>query len=136
MPPDLSLRGPVVPSLFTPDMAATERFYVDWLGFGRTGEWIVDGAMKWMELKHPTLEPSPSGAAPLTLWFFANRLTGQDTALCSGMIYLMVRSVAEYAQACAARTTLQREIEAQPYGLIEWAVTDNNGYRLVFAEEA
>lgn len=139
MRPDLSLRGPVVPSLYTADMAATQRFYVEQLGFGRTGEWVEDGGLKWMELKHPALVTSPAkdggSAAPLTFWFFANNLTGQNRAVCSGLIYCLIADVDGYAGGLSDQVTISWRPEDMAYGLRELGLRDNNGYTLVFAQE-
>lgn len=135
MCPDLSQRGPIIASLYTPDMQASERFYIEALGFVRTGQWIEDGTLKWMELKHPTLASRPIPAAPLTLWFFANPLKGQDRLAFSGLLYFMVADVSAYAQTLSDAVAIDWGPEVMPYGLLELGLRDNNGYRLVFAQE-
>lgn len=116
-------------------MAATEQFYAEYLGFRRTGEWIEGDSLKWMELKHPTLLTSPLDAAPLTLWFFNNPLTHQNHATASALIYFMIENVREYADHLPTSLELDWGPEVMPYGLLELGLRDNNGYRLVFAQE-
>lgn len=119
-------RAPVTPSLFTPDLDAAVRFYVDVLGFGKTGEYLdEDGVAIWAELS--------LGSA--RIWFFGTPLDGRPEPVFSGLVYVFVPDVDALANRLAGRLPFEWGPESQPYGLRELGLRDLNGYYLVFAAD-
>ncbi len=118
-------RNPVIPSLFAPDIEATLRFYVDVLGFEKTGEWLDKQDISWAEV---TLGSSQ-------IWFFKHALDEHPEPKFSGLIYIFVENVDDVAARIKTKTEIRWGPEDQEYGLREVGIKDNNGYFLVFAKE-
>lgn len=119
-------RAPVTPSLFAPDLDAAVRFYVEVLGFEKSGEYLEDDGMPvWAEV-------SLGGGR---IWFFSTALEGRPEPVFSGLVYVFVPDVDALAGRLAGRLPFEWGPESQPYGLRELGVRDLNGYYLVFAAD-
>ena len=119
-------RAPVTPSLFAPDLPKTVRFYVDVLGFRKTGSYVEDdGSEIWAEV----------ALGEARVWFFPNALTGHAEPVFSGLIYVFVDDVDALAARLEGQVAFEWGPETQEYGLRELGIKDINGYYLVFARD-
>lgn len=110
----------VVLSLFTPDLAATARFY-EALGFVLCGEGVDTG---WIELRR----------GELVLQFYADAPLGTpDTPIMSGTIYVHADGVDALAEEWRDRLKFEWGPETMEYGMREFAFRDPNGYLIAFA---
>lgn len=122
--PSLRFRqGPVV-SLLAGDMPGTIAFYCGLLGFELTA-WDPDPARpEWIQLRN--------GA--VVLQFYADATNGEPSL--TGTLHLYPEGgVVGAAEALRGRVLFAAEPEMMPYGLLEFALLDPNGYRLAFCEE-
>lgn len=119
-------RAPVIPSLYAPDIEATLEFYVDVLGFVKTGEWRENETVSWAEVS--------LGASQI--WFFKNALDDQPKPQFSGLIYVIIDDVDAMAVRLTDKADIKWGPETQEYGLRELGIEDNNGYYIVFAQDS
>ncbi len=119
-------RNATIPSLFTQDMNGTLKFYEQYLGFSKTSEWKTNDTLIWAEIKRQDT----------TLWFFANPLDQIPTPIFSGLIYIFIDDVDAFAKVLNEKLDIRWGPVTQDYGLRELGLKDNNGYFLVFAQDA
>lgn len=122
-------RSPTTTSLFAPDVAATAKFYVDFLGFDLIAQWDEDGKPLWAEVARE----GPEG--PARLWFFAGALPGRPKPTLTGLLYFFVDDVDAEAARIKDNVKVLWGPEDQVYGLREVGFEDLNGYTLVFAKD-
>lgn len=108
----------LVPMLQTEDMIATVRWYEDVLGFyvaGRSGD-------SWCRLER-------DGAA---IMFMHNDHLGPPQATATQ--YIQVDDVTGLWASIEPRCTAEWGPEIMPYGMLEFAIRDPNGYLLSFGQ--
>ncbi|MDX6749735.1 VOC family protein [Geminicoccaceae bacterium 1502E] len=122
--PSLRFRQGPVASLLSSDLPGTIAFYRDLLGFELTA-WDPDPDLpSWIQLRN--------GA--VVLQFFADAAAGEPSL--TGTLHLYPEDgVVSAAEALRGRVMFAAEPEMMPYGLLEFALLDPNGYRLAFSEE-
>ena len=118
-------RSPVIPSLFAPDIMATVSFYVDVLGFQKTGSYQDEGTEIWAEVS----------LGESRIWFFSIALEHHPTPSFSGLIYVFVDDVDSVATQLEGKVQFEWGPETQFYGIRELGIRDVNGYYLVFAND-
>ena len=116
----------IIPSLRCLDIGQTRAFYVDRLGFTLSGAWPAT---------EPTwIEVSRDG---ITLQFSAEPCQGEpDAPVMSGVLYFRPDSVRDVASALSSDVDVAWGPEVMPYGMLEFAIRDPNGYILAFTEPA
>ncbi len=118
-------RNPVVPSLYAPNLPETIAYYVETLGFTRSGHYDDGGSTIWAEL---TLGDAK-------LWFYSRPIADRGTPAMSGLVYIFVDDVDTVAERLRGRVAVRWGPETQDYGLRELGLEDLNGYLLVFAQD-
>lgn len=119
-------RSPLTPSLHAPDLPATVSFYTEKLGFEQTGSYKEDdGKEIWAEIAR--------GEA--RIWFFSHALDNVPQTGFSGLLYIFIEDVDEFAATLSQDVKKRWGPETQEYGLRELGIEDCNGYLLVFAKD-
>lgn len=112
----------VSPVLPVPDVAAAVDYYADRLGFKREPLWGDP----------PTHGSVNRGRVGIQ---FTRASRDHVAGSFPGAVYLFVDDAEAYAQELLANGVVPEEpVEEKPYGMIEFAVRDLNGYRLVVGQ--
>lgn len=115
----------VVPMLLARDLAETERFYIDQLGFLVTNR--IAG-----EHGRPQFIFLLRGAAAI-LFSAAGR---DEPLLMTGALYFYPRDIQAEWERLKDRVPVIRPLARTPFGLKEFAIRDCNGYELRYGQEA
>lgn len=101
------------------DLAQTECFYVDVLGF--TAVHSAEG----------TLTVEKQGGKLI----FTQQDLWRSPPTCSGTFYFAVPDAAAYYAAVKDKASIAWPLQQMPYGSSEFAVVDCNGYHLAFRQQ-
>ncbi|MFT5509464.1 MAG: catechol 2,3-dioxygenase-like lactoylglutathione lyase family enzyme [Hyphomicrobiaceae bacterium] len=123
-------RSALTISLYASDVAAAIAFYVDELGFHKTGSWPdEDGNPIWGEVARD----GPKGTA--RIWFYSGNIEDRAGPAMTGLVYLFVDDVKVEADRLSDRVTRRWGPKDQEYGLRELGIEDLNGYLICFAQD-
>jgi uncharacterized glyoxalase superfamily protein PhnB len=108
----------LVPMLQTDDMARTRQWYESVLGF----QCVSDAGDEWCRLERDDV----------AIMFMRNSHLGAPNATATQYIY--VEDVMAVWNAIKDRCSVEWGPEEMPYGMIEFAIRDPNGYLLSFGQ--
>jgi predicted enzyme related to lactoylglutathione lyase len=102
------------------DLAQTERFYADVLGFAAARS------------ADDTLTVEKHGGKLI----FTQQDLWKSPPTCSGTFYFALADAAAYCAAVKDKTSIAWPLQQMPYGSSEFGVADCNGYHLAFRQQA
>lgn len=111
----------LTPMLQTTDMARTLAFYTGVLGFTVANASPVENPT-WCVLQHGRVE----------IMFMSNNHLGSPAM--TGTLYIQTTGVRAWHAALAGQVEVLWGPELYPYGMLEFAIKDCNGYTLSFGE--
>lgn len=111
------------PIIFTHAVKETVDFYHDVLGFEVTG---MDDAESFASLQKDDVSLMISNPSP--------QIPFEETYF-SGSFYFFTEEVEEMWEQCRNKTQIAYPIQDLSHGMREFAIYDNNGYRLIFGQE-
>jgi catechol 2,3-dioxygenase-like lactoylglutathione lyase family enzyme len=122
MPTNLGHR--VLPCLLVSDMRRSLHFYLSMLGFIQTGYYPIESDPIRTEVRRDDVA--------IILLADATRVAAEKPAL-TGALYMFPESVDDLANELRGKVTFAWGPEDTDFGLREFAISDPDGYTLVFA---
>jgi len=116
------------PMLKTTDLPATIAFYTQTLGFTVANQMNDDdGNPYWVSLE----------SGPIGLMFYSSQSLDSPPGLpaMTGVLYFNPADVRALWADLKARVQVEWELQEMPYGMLEFAIRDPNGYILSFGQE-
>lgn len=120
----------IAPNIFVRDMAATIEFYQQ-LGFTVIVTVPEEGDYVWAMMK----------AGAVTFMFQTYESLGDELPAISRtdggslLLYIHVKGIRDFFERIKDKVTVLKGLEKMFYGATEFAILDNNGYVLTFAED-
>jgi hypothetical protein len=111
------------PMLESHDLVGTVRFYVDILGFNCDA---YEEGWSWVSLSLDDVH---------IMFTSPNPHRNLQKAIMSGSLYIRTNAVETLWQMLREKVNICYELEKFEYGMYEFAIYDNNGYILQFAQE-
>ena len=116
----------LIPMLETDDLDQTIQWYGDTLGFTVRGTFPETGDLTWVSLKKDKV-----------VIMFTTRFESSEKLNCSltGSLYFYPKDVQSLWKRLQSKNLkIEWPLEDFHYGMREFAILDNNGYRLVFGQ--
>ena len=115
----------LIPMLETDDISETIDFYTQQLNFELKDTHVSNGKITWIMLKWGQ-----------TGIMFSTRFEATKSSPCqmTGSLYLYPENVYELWENIKDRANVEWPLQEFDYGMTEFAITDNNGYRLIFGQ--
>ena len=112
--------------LETDHIENTRKFYIDVLGFTELGRFESEGKLTWISLKRDQV-----------VIMFSSRFdaTKDQPVGMSGSLYIYPDDVTLLWSQLKNIVEIAWELQDFHYGMREFAIFDNNGYRLIFGQE-
>jgi len=118
----------VSPMLKTADLSETIRFYTNTLGFSVANRADADdGQPYWCALEW--------GGATVMFYSMQSLDAPPGPPAMTGVLYFNPTDVKALWDRLRDRATVEWELQEMPYGMLEFAIRDCNGYILSFGQE-
>jgi uncharacterized glyoxalase superfamily protein PhnB len=116
------------PMLKVPDLSATIKFYTEILGFAVQNQMQDDaGSITWCALKW--------GGAQIMFYSAESLDQPPGPPAMTGVLYFNPTNVRALWAHLKDRVEIAWPLEQMPYGMLEFAIRDCNGYILSFGQE-
>jgi len=115
----------LIPMLETENIAQTTSFYCNILGFDLQGKYPDHDEPSWISLKKDK-----------TVLMFSERFenTKRTRLLMTGSLYFYPDDVIQLWEVLKDKVSIEWALQEFHYGMREFVIKDNNGYRLIFGE--
>jgi N-acetyltransferase len=113
----------LTPMLGSSQMQQTLEFYTSVLGFTLQEKWEDQGVLRWFSLNKDQV------------WLMFSLREEEETIAMSGCLYLYPSDVEVLWERVKDKVEVIQPVCETDYGMLEFAILDNNGYELRFGKE-